>query len=400
VDGTAFAGRRLLIARACGALALANVRYWRGVWPRVNAQLKDYEQRAQAIGDPTLRELALGKLYEQRLHGEVAATFATLAPESLRADAARAMVTLEVMYDYLDALTEQPVGGQLENGMQMFECFQDALAPEREPAGGYYALYPRMEDGYLSSLVVEVRDSLARLPALAAVAPVARRCAERFAQAQVRAHAATLLGEGQLQKWAGREGATMGLDWLDYFAGGTSSVIGLHALVAAAAAPRMSAEEASRIDETYLRMGAIVTMLDSLVDRELDLASGAGEGFSRYCPDRDELAKMLSRAARETVAHAVQTRESAHHVMTLAGVSAFYSSEPGARGQATRELATHLHRELRPLIYPTLAVMCAARWAKRERRGAGRAGTHRAPTSEAPTEPAQELEPVGAVTQV
>jgi tetraprenyl-beta-curcumene synthase len=390
-ERSAFAGRSLLVARAYGALALTNARYWSGVWPRVNAQLTDYERRAQAIRDPTLRGLALGKLSEQRLHGEVAATFATLAPASLRVDAARAMVALEVMYDYLDALTEQPVGEALENGMRLFECFQDALAPGREPAGDYYALHPHAEDGYLSSLVGEARESLGRLPALASVAPVARRCAVRFAQAQVRAHAAVALGDGQLQEWAGREGAEVELDWLEYFAGGTSSVIGLHALVAAAATAGTSAEEASRIDETYLRMGAIVTMLDSLVDRELDVANGVGEGFSRYCPDRDQLAGMLSRAARETVAHALETQEPAHHAMTLAGVSAFYTSAPGARGRGAREVATRLHRELRPLIYATLVVTRAARWAKRERRGAAQARIHGSPVG-----PARELEPAVA----
>jgi hypothetical protein len=58
----------------------------------------------------------------------------------------------------------------------------------------------------------------------------------------------------------------------------------------------------------------------------------------------------------------------AHHVMTLAGVVAFYTSAPTASSGDAAVVARHVQRELRPLIAPTLAVMRAWRRGKRLRR--------------------------------
>jgi hypothetical protein len=62
------------------------------------------------------------------------------------------------------------------------------------------------------------------------------------------------------------------------------------------------------------------------------------------------------------------TPNAAHHVMTLTGVVAFYTSAPTATSPFAAAATTHIQHELRPLITPTLLVMRAWRAAKRARR--------------------------------
>ncbi len=118
-------------------LAVANARYWTGVAPVARAQLARWERRARAIPDPALRATALAKLQTERFNAEAAATLATLAPRAQRARTAEAIVALQVAYDYLDGLTEQPAADPLRDGRRLSLAFTDALAGAggRTPGG-------------------------------------------------------------------------------------------------------------------------------------------------------------------------------------------------------------------------------------------------------------------------
>jgi hypothetical protein len=121
-------GDRGLVARASLALLVANVRYWTSVAPIVRSQLRRWEQRASEIGDPELRALALEKLRGEGFHAEAAAMLATLAPRRYRSDVVEAIVALELLFDYLDGLTERPSGDPLGEGAVLFGAYTDALA--------------------------------------------------------------------------------------------------------------------------------------------------------------------------------------------------------------------------------------------------------------------------------
>jgi tetraprenyl-beta-curcumene synthase len=364
---SAFGDRRLL-AHAHTALLVANIRYWPTVAPLVRAQIERYKHRARAIRDPTLQAIALDKLDDQRFHAQVAATLATLAPKAHRKDAVQAIVAIEVMYDYLDGLTEQPTPDPLAGGHQLAQAFTDAVSINRAPTGDYYALHPQSNDhGYLQALVADARQALAQLPSAGAILAVADRCVARFAEAQIRAHAIPQLGSAQLKEWATQQATGTGLGWLEYFAGATSTVLGLHAMIAAAANPRTTPEDAARIDALYLYIGVIVTMLDSVIDYERDMTSTGRPGYTRYYKNTGELLRGLTNAARQTMTRAPATPDAAHHVMTLTGVVAFYTSAPTATSPSAAAITTHIQNELRPLITPTLAVMHAWRVAKRAR---------------------------------
>jgi tetraprenyl-beta-curcumene synthase len=263
---TVFADRRLS-ARAGLALVLANARYWTTVAPEVRTQLARWRTRAIEIEDPELRTLALHTLQEEGFAAEVAATLATLTPHRHRVTAVRGIVALEVMYDYLDGLTEQPTPDPLANGRQLFKAVTDALHPSAGLDEDYYRHRASGSDGgYLRELAATVRETLAYLPQAEALAPTMRRAAARCAEAEVLTHAATLGNTSVAERWAKETTNGSGLDWREYLAGAASSVLAVHALIALAGDERTTGEHAAPIDEVYLALGVLSTMLDSVVD--------------------------------------------------------------------------------------------------------------------------------------
>src|SRR5664280_188788 len=121
--------RRREAAQTLAALACANLRYWPTVAPVVHRELRRWETHAARIGDSALSELAGEKLREERFNAEVAATLATLAPRRGRATATRAIVALELLFDYLDGRTELPSPDPLAEGERLFTAFRDAVDP-------------------------------------------------------------------------------------------------------------------------------------------------------------------------------------------------------------------------------------------------------------------------------
>jgi tetraprenyl-beta-curcumene synthase len=351
------------MARATVALVLACTRYWTGVAPVVKAELRRWQARASAISDPALRTLALQKLRDEGFTAEAAAMLATFVPKAHRTSAVQAIVALEVMYDYLDGCSERPSSDPLGEGERLFEAFTGVFAAgsrdhdQHEPTAG---------GGYLQELAHAAHSSLARLPAAATIMQVARASAERSAQAQTRMHAAPALGSAQLEQWARQQAQGAVLQWRELLAGAASSVIALHALIAAAGDERTSAAEVVKLDATYLSISALSTMLDSLIDHQQDAGAGAGEFIAHY-QTPELLAGALVQVARQAASQARRLPNNAHHLMMLAGVVAYFTSDPGARSKLARPAVARLHAELRPVIAPALAVMRAWRLAKRVR---------------------------------
>jgi tetraprenyl-beta-curcumene synthase len=333
--------------RVLAAFALANARYWLCVARQVHAQMRHWEARAREIEDPELRALALEKLHAEGFNAEAAAMAATIAPRATRAHAVRAIVALELLYDYLDGLSERPHADPLAEGERLYGTLLGALDPSVDMEG---------TDVYLHELGAAVRDALALLPASAAIGQVALRCAARGAQAQTRMHATPTLGAEQLGEWARGEEHGTTLEWREFAAGAACSVLALHALIAAAADPRTTPAHAQEIETAYLFTGAVVTLLDGVVDRERDLAAGAYSYAGLY-EDQALLAQALAAAAREAAHRARELQNGAHHLMTLAAAAAYWCSAPGADAAHARPALGELRRELRGLLFIPLLVM-------------------------------------------
>jgi tetraprenyl-beta-curcumene synthase len=354
--------------KALGAMARANARYWPTTLPRVQSGLRHWADAARRIPTDHVRALASAKIADERFNTEVAATLATLSPRPHRAAVIDAIVPLQVMYDYLDGLTELPAADPLANGRQLFRAFTAALTPEARDQVDYYAHSPEHDDGgYLEALVASCRQAFGSLPMAATVAPVGRLAAARCGESQTRTHAIDALGTEQLAGWATDQARGTGLTWWEYAAGGTASILCVHALVAAAADRGITAAAAADIDRAYLYISAISTLLDSVVDREADAAEG-GHSFVGYYPD-DAAAgvgveKVISLAARE----AGRLRHASHHRMTAAGVAAYYLSAPTAASPPGPAIRRRAGRELGSVLRAALAVFRLWRLAKATRR--------------------------------
>jgi tetraprenyl-beta-curcumene synthase len=356
-----------LTARASLALIVANVRYWPTVAPTVREQLQRWEREAQAIPDPHLRDVALDKLRGESFNAEGTTTLATLARVDKRASVAQAIVALQVMYDYLDGLVEQPNFASERSRDDLLKAFDDALAPTVTAGGSYHGLAYRGDGGYLDDLITTVREAFGALAGNTAVAPQARSAARRCAKAQSIVHTSAGADAPEVKAWAQREAEGTALGWREFLAGAVTSALSVYALLVAGTRRQTTPSQASAIDAAYLSIGALTTMLDSLVDYDEDLQTDRQWYLPSY-HDRALLAERLAAVARLAIAQASTLPDAAHHVMTVVGVAAYYLSTPEARREPALSVTNALHQELKPLITPTLAVMRVWRAAKQARR--------------------------------
>jgi hypothetical protein len=184
-------------------------------------------------------------------------------------------------------------------------------------------------------------------------------------EAQTLTHAATRGGVTEVEGWASREATGTGLGWAEFLAGAGASVLAVHALIAAAADPSTTPRDAERIDAAYLWICAL-TMLDSLADREHDVATGELSYVDLY-ESAEQMARRLALVASGAAHKARTLPNAAHHALTLAGVVAYYTSALSSRSAFSPSVTKPIRDELRPIMTPTLALMRAWRVAKRVR---------------------------------
>jgi hypothetical protein len=276
-------------------------------------------------------------------------------------------MALQVMFAYLDALTEQPTADPIRDGLQYSRAFVDAVTVSTQSRGDYYAYYPGDGDGnYLNDLAGAARGALSGLPAVGSIEDAISAAVARCAEAQVRVHAAAYSGNEQLQRWATHEARGSELQWREWLFGAMGSVIAAHALIASAADDRTTPERASEIDSAYLLLCAVTTALDQVVDHEGDILAGEQSYLDLY-ETPQILAQRVAAVARLAIERARTISNGPHHAMILSGVVSYYTSEPDAMGEFARPVTEHVRRELRAFITPTLATVRAWRAAKRIR---------------------------------
>jgi tetraprenyl-beta-curcumene synthase len=327
-----------------------------------------WETRAAQIPDQGLKDLARGKLANERFNVEVAAMIATIAPTQHRKRTVEAIVALQVMYDYLDALTEQPTAQPIRDGLQYSKAFTDAVDTSTTPTRNYYAYHPGAADdgGYLDALALTVNTAVRSLPAVDVVTESISVSASRCAEAQVRVHAAPHTGMSELERWATHEAIGTALQWREWLFGAMGSVVAVHALIALAASGRSTPKQAHDLDEIYLTLCVLTTVLDHLVDYERDVRTG-DQSYIHLYETRQELARQVTFIVRQVIDRARLIRDGPHHLMILSGVVGYYTSQPSAMREFARPVTEHVREQLRPLITPTLATMHAWRLAKRLR---------------------------------
>jgi hypothetical protein len=284
---------------------------------------------------------------------------ATLAPRGQRRACARAIVALELLFDYLDGRTEMPVDGDpLEARRTLFAPMLAAIGSGRaEPE----TADRQGDEEYVWALAATVQRALGERALAVPARRQLRIACERAIEAQVRLHAAGEAGADQAREWASANVNGAGLDWREYLAGASASVVAMHALIAIGSGP---AEEAGAIDELYLRLAALASLLDAALDHGED-----GRGDVHSCADLfadgEALAEAVCELAAQACSRAGDLANSRGHRMILGGLLAFYTTAPGSGGTFAAPSVHALTSAHQPLLAVTGPYM---RW-RRDRDG-------------------------------
>lgn len=314
--------------------------YWLTIYPRVTAELKRWRRIAEDIPDPTLRAQALAALDDKRRHAEGAAAFAVLSPRAERARVVPMLVAFQVMYDYLDTISEQAGPDPLHDTLQLHTALTDALLPG-VARGAAYSLHPHDADGgYLARFIGACRTGCSGLPAFDLVAPLVRSSARLARQSQGYNHALPsapprFLAE-VIAPWAASEGGRAhGLTWWEVI-GAAGSSLAILALIAAAADPTLEQAERDAIYDVYAPWaGAVLALLDSIVDQARDSAEDTHSLSARY-PSSDVAADRLSGFVRRAIAQTRNTAQPERHALIVAAMIALFATAPGAKAPEAR----------------------------------------------------------------
>lgn len=341
--------------RLGGAFASALPLYWIAVFPQARRELRAWERRARRIPDAALRAHALSKLRSEATTAEGAAAFAILATVRSARSVVRACVAFEVIYDYVDALAEEPVDDVLANNRALYRALDAACTPGG-PLPSCYLHHPWNDDGgYLHALIQACREALVRLPGHERVLDSLHGLAIRAGEAQSLHHAATSSDEEDvLARWAAdQQPPGCALAWWE-LAAAAGSPLGVFALIAAAAHQRTSRSAAGAIAHAYFPwIAALSWLLESLVDQEDDATSAEHSYIAHYGPPQSA-ARRLATIASCATTDARRLPQGARHTLLLAGMASMYLSHAGASSLAAREAATAVHGAIGGPIVPLL----------------------------------------------
>jgi tetraprenyl-beta-curcumene synthase len=330
--------------------------YWLSVFPQLRRELSYWRAQAARIPDSRLRRLALLTHDCKWFNTEGAAAFAILAPAHNRRTAITALVAFQAAYDYADTVAEQPADDPAANGLLLHQSLIAALRRDLEPPN-YYS-HSRLTDdgGYLQALIDTCRSAFHKLPRHCLVNAAVTRASKRITAYQSLNHGGAD-ARRQLTCWAERETPRgSGLRWWETAAACASSLTAL-ALMSAAADPNVTRAQIAALERAYHPwIGALHTLLDSLIDWGEDERTGQPSLLDSYASS-DELAERMrtlaarSRAATATLVH------SALHTTLLAGMVSVYLATSEAQMARTGPIAEAVLQATGSLTVPSLAVL-------------------------------------------
>jgi tetraprenyl-beta-curcumene synthase len=213
----------------------------------------------------------------------------------------------------------------------------------------------------MRQLVDRCRFALGALPSYASVADSALRCARRMVAYQSLNHGESSETRGALAGWAtSLTPAGTGLRWWETAAAAASS-LSVFALIAAAAQPMLDSDQAAATESAYFPwIGALHILLDSLIDRGEDAATGQHCLVDHYASAEETAVRMSVIATRATRATELLP-QSAEHATILAAMTSFYLSSPTASAPGASPAAERVRRSMGARAAPTMVVLKARR---------------------------------------
>jgi tetraprenyl-beta-curcumene synthase len=316
-------------------LLRASARQLGGGLQAVAGEVRRWRRRAETIPDPLLRADALQALARKRGHTDGAALFWTL-PRRRDPRLLRALVTYELIQDYLDTVSERGAAVDGVGSPQLYLSLADAVDPRR-PLSDYYRDHPQCEDaGYLRALVEAFRADSTLLPSFEAVRGRLEYDASHAAVLAANHLTDPTRRDAALRAWA--DSAFPGerhLRWYELTAA-ASGWITTHALLALAAEPDVGRD---RVEETYAAYfpwcALALTMLDSYADQADDVRSGDHSYFGHY-PDADEGVVRLCESLERAAEGVLRLPAGERHGVLIGCMVALYLSKDSARTPAMR----------------------------------------------------------------
>jgi tetraprenyl-beta-curcumene synthase len=283
-------------------------------------------------------------------------------PRGARRSVVKALVACQAICDYLDLLSEQPTRDPVANGYRLHEALIVATTPG-EPHRDYYAHHPCHEDGgYLRALVDAARTALSTLPSIDSVREPMRRATERIALYQSFNHGDANGSYEPFERWAAQTVCpyTDLRSW--EAAAGAGSTMTVFALIASAAERRLSPASADEIENAYFPwIGALHSLLDSLVDHEEDLAT-EGRALVDYYASPLHAAARLSMIAGEALRRATGLPGGNQHALIVAAMTSFYICEiQDSASVHARVVAPNVLEAIGVLATPTMMILSARR---------------------------------------
>jgi tetraprenyl-beta-curcumene synthase len=334
-------------------------RYWTGVFPLIRRELRQWRARAGAIPDPALRGLAFEAHGAKRGNLEGAAAFAVFVPRRFGCSVTRSLVAFQGAYDYVDVLSEQQSDDRIASGYRLHLALVAALQPGGRHLNAY-AHHPLDGDaGYLQAFIAACRAAVDRLPSYPVTVAHALAGARRIAAYQ----GLNNWGQGgshqEYARWALEETpAGTGLRWWETGAAAGSS-LSIFAALAAAADALVDPQQAAAIDAAYHPwIGALHTLLDSLIDHPADVRAGQHSLVAHY-PDEDETAERMREIAVVSMRLAGELPQQHSHQMLLAAMSCFYLVTPEASLPRAAPARAGILAAIGNLAGPTMAIMRA-----------------------------------------
>jgi tetraprenyl-beta-curcumene synthase len=310
--------------------ACAARRYWLSIFPCAREELKAWRRSAEQIPDGALREAALDAILTKRDILEGAVAFAVLAPPATQPVVVRAITAFELVFDYLDTLMEIPNPDPSANTYRLGQALLGVFQPDVSHPS-YYEYHPCGDDaGYLVRLVDACRATIEELPSYAVIADAASHALAQILKYQSLNHHSSCGSNDAFAVWADTQSAPgLGLHWWETGAAVGSQLVVL-ALITSAADPTTKPERVAAIERAYFPwVGALSTLLDSVVDRQADRAENQQSLVDHYRTPQiaAERMKMIALKAVDAIG---ELPDAEYHLLILSAMAAFFHSTPQA----------------------------------------------------------------------
>lgn len=319
-------------------------------------ELARWRRVALEIPDPGIRRDALLVLRRKRTHVHGAALFSIL-PRRREPELLRLLVAYELIWDFLDNLSERAAGAGYTDGQALHSAIVEAIDPG-SPVSDYYACLPWKEDGgFLRSLVVVCHECCAGLASYSSVRELALGDARLAQVLPINHKPDPARRDAALRAWVARHFPGSDVPWWE-LSGAASAPLPILALLALAAERRHIETEIEAAHDAYFPwVATATTMLDSFVDRAEDEQSGA-HCYVEHYPDASGIAPRLQALLRRSLSEVRALEYGTKHTVIVSAMAAMYLSKgaptPEIRGIV--QAGGSLTRALLPVLRSWRAV--------------------------------------------